>query len=212
MELGRARDDREALVVAHDRERIAADLHDHVIQSLVAVGMGLERITRRIDDAQVRPRLSSYVEVLHDTILRVRATIAYEPGNHVDLRELGVRVASVCREEGEALGFGPELTLHGEPKRVVPAAVGDDVVAVVREGLSNVARHAEAMRASVVLALDGDVLVLEVQDDGRGLGTSARSSGLEHMRRRARAHGGGVEFLVSPGGGTTVRWWVPLSA
>ena len=105
----------------------------------------------------------------------------------------------------------PDVELSGPLDQVVDAQVIDDVVAVAREALSNVARHAEASRAQLSVSLVRSVLTVEVVDDGRGIQTPHRSSGLKYAHRRARRHGGSFEVVAPAGGGTRLVWTFPLS-
>ncbi|MGF7234073.1 MAG: GAF domain-containing protein [Frankia sp.] len=208
LRLAQANADREQVLLLEDRDRIARDLHDHVVQRLFAVAIGLQSLGSAERSPAAATRIATYVDDLDDTIREIRTTIFRlrdrEPGG------LRTRVCDIVDEAGDTLEFAPHLRLDGP----IDSAVGDDtaahLVAVLREALSNVARHARATSVEVRLtAGDGDV-VLEIRDDGVGLGQPARSSGLTNMRERAGACGGSFSAGGLPGGGTLLRWSAPL--
>lgn len=207
-ELGRARRDREELVVAHDRERIARDLHDVVIQRLFATGMGLEGVARLTQDGQVKDRVSRAVDDLDTTIRDIRNTIfGLEMGR--DASGLRADLLRLTAGAAEALGFEPTLRFsgavdHGVPDRVVP-----HVLAVVREGLSNATRHAHASSIDVEVRV-GDEVVVVVADDGIGVGEQTRRSGLVNLRQRAEGLGGRFVLSSEVGAGTRLEWTVPV--
>jgi signal transduction histidine kinase len=119
------------------------------------------------------------------------------------------RLDHLVREQSSALGFAARLRVPGPLASATPARLQDDLMAVVREALSNTARHAQAQHADVLVAL-GDDLRVEVTDDGVGIGTPERSSGLANMQARAEQHGGHLEISEPPSGGTSIRWMVPI--
>jgi signal transduction histidine kinase len=198
----------QALEMSDERARIARDLHDHAIQGIFAVGLGLNALANRSSDADSE-RLAELVQQLDDAISAIRRSIfALRPGSTsgADLRS---RLEHVVRDQSAALGFAARLSVEGAVGSTVPPDVQDDLLAVVREALSNVTRHARAQRVDVIVAVGADVLV-QVDDDGVGVGTPARSSGLANMRTRAERHGGTFDIGDRPGSGTSVRWTVPL--
>lgn len=209
--LDRARGDREALLMLADHDRIAADLHDHVIQELFATGMGLHGMVHLQSEPEHRARLLSYVESLDETIRRIRTTIFQVQRPPPGAPSLRTRLLAVLADERPALGFGPHLEFSGSLDRGVPDDLGDDVVAVLREALSNVARHAHAASAQVRIALAGRVVEVEVSDDGDGIGDPSRSSGLGNLQRRAEAHGGTFSVSSPAAGGTQLRWTALVS-
>jgi signal transduction histidine kinase len=206
--LDRARGDRETLLLLADHDRIAADLHDHVIQQLFATGLGLHGMVPHQSRPEHQKRLFGYVDALDDTIRRIRTTIFQlqvpylEPGG----RGLRERLMAVLDDERSALGFSASIAFSGNLDRDVPADLGDDVVAVLREALSNIARHAHADMAEVRVALVGSVLEVDVTDDGTGIGNVSRSSGLTNLRSRAEAHQGTFETVPPDIAGTHLRW------
>ncbi|HEY8340365.1 MAG TPA: GAF domain-containing sensor histidine kinase [Egibacteraceae bacterium] len=205
------------LALLEDRERIGRDLHDTVIQQLFALGLDLESVAGRLRevDPAVSRRLELAVATLDDVIKEIRSTIFAV--RRPDTAHLVERVTDVVMRASGALGFDPEVAIDaaaGAPS--VPAHVIDELAAVLREALSNVARHARATRAEVTVHVGSDLL-LRVADNGVGLGVmregpSERGGfGLGNMRSRAEALGGVFTIESSPEGGTTLQWQVPLN-
>ena len=200
------------LTVVADRERIARDLHDTVIQRLFAVGLELQSVQPLVpgDAGEV---VDAAVTELDGIIREVRTVVfALEPAPQHPVGLRG-RVNEVCAEAGTILGFAPELTVSGPLDRSVPEDVAAELLAAVREGLANVAHHADAEHCSVVVVVD-DELTLRIVDDGRGLGDPTRRApghGLADMAARAEVFGGWFSTTPAPGGGTAVTWSVPLA-
>lgn len=212
LELARAREDRQQLALVADRERIARDLHDHVIQRLFAVGMSLQAVTGTLEDGPVLERIDRAVDDLDATIRQVRSAIfSLEVQAQHNDATIRARILRVASEASAALGFSPRLQFNGPIDTKVPPELVPDVLAVIRECLSNAARHAEASAAEVAVSVDEDLLVA-VSDNGRGLVESDRSSGLANLRSRAQQHEGDLALTEVPGGGLLVRWRVPLPA
>lgn len=199
---------REELAVVLDRERIARDLHDLVIQQLFATGLMLQTACRVTDDQVVTGRIEAAVTDLDDTIRAIRSTIfALKSTRHWSLRE---SAHSLVREYVPVLRFTPVLRTIGPIDTLVPEALGTHLLAVLREALSNVARHAHGSRATVDIQVSEDDVLLRVVDDGRGLAADRRESGLLNVRRRAHELGGTVVLLPTAPHGTTLEWRVPL--
>lgn len=213
MDRAQAQEDRASLAVLADRDRIALDLHDVVIQRLFATGLTLQGAVRRAVDPEVVQRLNDAVGQLDATIRDIRGTIfdLSHPDEDVSLRGQIRQVATNARP---TLGLRPELTLEGPLDSEVPDPLRPDLVAVLIESLSNAARHSAATHVWVRVALEGEDgdrrLVAEVRDDGRGFDAADHESGLRNMRQRAKAHGGTCTVDSSPGVGTTVRWCVSV--
>jgi len=212
-ELDRAQDDRQQLALVADRERIARDLHDHVIQRLFAVGMALQAASRYINDSAALERISESVDELDATIRDVRSTIF-----SLELRatervpaSLRSRVLDLSGKAAGALGFQPRVQFDGPIDSRVPEDMVHDVLAVVRETLSNTARHAEASMVEVRIAAHDD-LTVTVTDDGKGMGDTTRASGLLNLRTRAESRGGTMTVGGVDGKGTRLQWKVPLPA
>lgn len=200
------------LLVVQDRERIARELHDTVIQRLFATGLSLAGLAGRVDDPELALRLQASVDDLDDTVRHIRTTIfelqrPSEPGRSVR-RELLELVA----EAGESLGFAVSTRFDGPVDTSVDGPLADHLVAVGREALANTVRHSRARRVDFEVQVGDGRLTLLVVDDGVGLPPEFDSAGhgLANLRSRAAELGG--QFTVGPGpdGGCTVRWSVPL--
>jgi len=213
LRLGAAAADREQLAVLGDRDRIARDLHDLVIQRLFATGMSLEGAIRGMQPAEKADRVRQAVDDLDGTIKEIRTSIfaLQNPAPHVGE---GPRLAMLGVAHGAAatLGFEPRVVFHGAVDTLVPQAVAEQMVAVLRESLSNVARHAAATTVSVAVTAEPGRVELLVVDDGKGLPDNGRRSGLANLERRASDLGGTFDATAGPAGGTTVRWCVPLGS
>ena len=202
--------DRQRLAVLEDRDRIARDLHDLVIQRLFAIGLTIQSAARDArGPAQVR--LEGAVDDLDDTIKDVRRTIFQLHGRSAaGSGRLAGEVDAAVTDARTSLGFVPRLRTRGALSGV-DGEVAADVVAVLREALSNVARHAGATRVEVLLEA-GPPLVLRVSDDGVGLPPGpGRRSGLANLAERAERHGGSLVLAPGPAGGTVLTWSVPGS-
>jgi signal transduction histidine kinase len=197
------------LALLEDRDRIAMDLHDHVIQELFAIGMNFEAAALRSTDADLAARIRRGVESIDATIRRIRSSIfQLRVPSRGELRD---RILQLNGELSEVLGFVPGLTVSGPLGNLQDAALVDDVVASLRESLTNVARHAHATAVTVDLVVGDGQLTMTVTDNGLGLPVSTnRRSGLANLRARAEHHAGSFEIGAAPGGGTAVRWTVRL--
>jgi len=207
---GRVRD----LTLIEDRERIAADLHDTVIQRLFATGLALQGTVRAIDDADAARRVQDSVEDLDDTIRQIRSTIFALQAPRLAGRGLRNEILALATEAAASLRFEPRVRLDGPLDRGVPAHVGDHLLAVLREALSNVVRHAGATHVQLLVVATVNSLVATVIDDGVGPGTGERAggNGIANLRHRAEALGGHLALSSGEGGkGTVLRWEVPLA-
>jgi signal transduction histidine kinase len=209
LELAERRRDAERLVVLEDRDRIAKDLHDTVIQRLFAIAMTLMSAMKITQKRDVAVRVQRAVDDLDDTIRQVRSTVFALQATGEDEPTLRSRLFGVIDGATESLGFAPAMRLDGLLDTVVDEATGEHLIAVLREALSNAARHAHATRVDVSVAAAADLL-LRVADDGVGIPETGRRSGLANMASRAKTLGG--EFDVRPGEtcGTVLEWRVPL--
>jgi signal transduction histidine kinase len=218
LELADGRENQQRMILLEDRDRIARDLHDHVIQRLFAAGLAVESVAARPGSDETSLRLRRVVTELDETIRQIRTSIFQLRGPMT--AEVGTTrsaVLSVVSELEPVLGFEPRVTFAGPVDLAAPDASVDDLIAALREALTNVARHAKARCVDVAVAATTDSLVLEVTDDGVGIGDGSRWSGLANLRARAEHHGG--TFTIGPIAeppmdnyrqGTLLRWTIPL--
>ena len=196
--------------VLDDRDRIARDLHDRVIQRIYAVGMSLHGAVRLPERAQVVERVSRAVDELDATITQIRSAI-FELGDAALPGGLRQAILHLSEELEGTLGSRPEVRFEGTVDNAVPQQVGDHVLAVVREGLTNAGKHSGASRYVVTLVVT-DRLVLWIEDNGTGieLPLARPGLGLVNIRERAEKLDGSFEIHPAPGGGTRLVWSVPL--
>jgi two-component system, NarL family, sensor histidine kinase DevS len=196
------------LDVVTDRDRIARDLHDHVIQRLFAVGLALQGTVLRASDSEVRQRLSDAVDDLQGVIQEIRTTIFDLHGAPQGITRLRQRIDEAIAQFG---GSGLRTTVqYVGPLSVVDCTLADHAEAVIREAVSNAVRHAEATTITVRLKIEDD-LCIEVRDNGRGMPDEFTGSGLTNLRRRAAQAGGEFTIERTPTtGGTLLRWSAPL--
>jgi signal transduction histidine kinase len=214
IELADRRAAAERLSVYEDRDRIARDLHDLVIQRLYATGMSLEGTMPMITRPEVADRITNAVDAMDETIKVIRTTIfALQSRGGNTGPKLRTEIVALAEDAASALGFSPALRLgsgldsHGNPD------VAEQALAVLREALSNVARHAKATRVDVTADVDGNgMLTLRVVDNGIGIGPMTRRSGLLNLANRAEELGGEMLVTSPEGGGTELEWRVPLVA
>jgi signal transduction histidine kinase len=206
LELSDARDvvQREARI--EDRDRIAGDLHDHVIKELFALGMGLQGLASVTKRQEHVDRINDYVRSLDRVVNTIRTTIFQIQRHRLGTAGLQARILTVAGEQTPELGYSPQIHFAGPLDLTVQASLADDILAVTREGLANCARHAQASRVEISLVLTETVVTLKIIDDGHGIGTTTRSSGLTNMRRMAEHHGGSFTVTASDAGGTELVW------
>ncbi|WP_086002637.1 GAF domain-containing sensor histidine kinase [Nocardiopsis chromatogenes] len=212
LELAKARGRAERLSVLEDRDRIARDLHDVVIQRMFAVALSLMGCVDRISAPEPARRVQQAVDDLDDTIRQTRSTV-FEL-RHADEERLWprARILDAVGAATDHLGFPPALRLEGPIDGTVSDELCEEVVAVLNEALSNAARHARASCVDVeVHAVVGGDLTVEVRDDGVGLPEDGRRSGLDNLAERAARHGGAFTAHRRPEGGTRLVWRVPAS-
>jgi signal transduction histidine kinase len=205
MELAEARVDQVLLAQAEDHDRIAGDLHDHVIQELFALGMQLQSQAARGDPATAE-RVNGYVGTLDEVIRNIRTSIFGLQQPRQAPAALQARVMEIIEEHAPQLGFTASVSFTLPPGPGPDESLAHDILAVTREALSNCARHARATAVTIALALQDGLITLDVTDNGRGLGTPARSSGLASMRRRAERNGGTLQITAPASGGTRLTW------
>ena len=211
------------LEVLEDRHRIARDLHDHVIQRLFAIGMSMQvlQAARADEDGgddsndPVAARLEQVTVDLDRTIAQIRTSIfdlQTAPGHH-DTSTLRRRVLDIVSELSTHAPIAPSVQFTGPVDTVVPDRLGPHIDAVLREGLSNALRHADAEHITVSVSAD-DVLTVEISDDGKGIGSDVAYRGLQNLTRRAEENDGTFDIETrlgrGAGSGTTLTWSVPL--
>jgi signal transduction histidine kinase len=198
------------LDVYEDRDRIARDLHDHVIQRVFAAGLALQAVLPRVDDAQARSRVGFVVRQLDDTVRDIRTTI-FDLKTTADADAGGSvrrRLLDIVNETADGI-LEPTVRMSGAIDTLVTGELAADVEAVVREGVSNAARHSGGGHVTVTLDV-ADEVVVEIVDDGRGIDPQAARSGLRNLEQRAGGHGGQSAVEVVRDGGTRLRWSAPL--
>ena len=211
MELAERRRDVEQIAMLQDRDRIARDLHDLAIQRLFATGMTLQSAGRFIEHSEASERVARAVDDLDETIKIIRSTIfGLRSREQADESGLRSRVVRVVGEMAPMLGYAPSLRMEGLLDTQVPKEISDHVIAVLSEALTNVARHAHAGHAEVVLETDGREIRLSVTDDGVGIPPGGRRSGLRNMAERAEQLNGTLQVTSPAGGGVSLVWCVPV--
>jgi signal transduction histidine kinase len=211
LELAEHRREAERVAVFEDRDRIARDLHDLVIQRLYATGMSLQGAMSLVTTPELGQRVSSAVDALDETIREIRSSIfALQARPEVRPVGLRTRILQVAEEMTGALTFPPALQLDGRLDDDVPDDVAEHLLSALREALSNAARHADASAVDVRVRAAAE-LCLTVRDNGKGIQDTARRSGLGNLEQRARKLGGSLSITTPPGGGTQLEWQVPLA-
>jgi signal transduction histidine kinase len=203
-----ALEDREQMAVVSDRDRIARDLHDVVIQRLFATGLHMQSIRSAVSDDDVRARIDQSVKDLDQTIRDIRGTIfelQTRPQN-----SLRTEIRDAVRALLPELGFAPSVETTGPVDTSVDQQIQQQLVSVLREALSNVSRHADATKVSVELQVTPTHLRLRVSDNGKGLPEDRTEYGLRNARRRAVLLGGALDLWPNEPTGTTFVWSVPL--
>jgi signal transduction histidine kinase len=209
IELAEARAEQQRAVMLDERQRIAADLHDHVIQRLFAAGLSLQALAATLGPGPAANRALATVADLDETITQIRTSIfQLHQAPQATPRGVRARLLEVVAQEAPVLGFEPAVRFSGL-LNILPDEVADDLVAVLREALSNIARHAHACRVEIDLTAGTEQITLEVHDDGVGLGPTTRRSGLANLRRRAEHYGGTLALASRHPTGTCLTWSVP---
>ncbi|MGH3518563.1 MAG: GAF domain-containing protein [Haloechinothrix sp.] len=209
---------RHRLSLYQERDRIARELHDVIVQRLYAAGMQLDRVRRRMSKRFARAdaaRLGEAVDQLDETIEEIRDTVrtlrTAEPEHQPEKRaiDLAESARGEVRVAGELLGYPPTLELSGELADI-PAERADHIRAALREALSNVVRHSGASETRVELHRDADGVRLRVRDNGCGVPRDVAKRGLAHLAERAQAAGGRYYVNSSPTQGTLLAFDLPL--
>lgn len=208
LRLASGRADRERLATLEDRSRIARDLHDHVIQRLFGAGLSLQALSGSLPDDASRAKLAEQVDALDSAIAEIRTAIftmtAQQDSERPSLRH---RIIDLLSETEGMFDKPPVLSFFGAIDLMVPAALADDIAAVVREGLTNVARHAAAEYVTVSVGFADGAVTVEIVDDGVGVPAEAgTASGTANLARRAEAWNGSFALEPGEGRGTVLRW------
>jgi signal transduction histidine kinase len=212
LELAQARAEQRRAEMFDERERIAADLHDHVIQRLFGAGLALQGVAATLGQSRNADRVLTTIKDLDETISQIRTTIfQLQLDGETTRRGLRAAVLDVVADATPALGFDPAVRFAGVLEGTVPDDLADDLLAVVREALSNVARHARASSVEAEITAKDGTVILTVSDDGIGLQAGSRRSGLANLERRARRHGG--QFTLEPRSpsGTRLCWTAQIT-
>jgi signal transduction histidine kinase len=196
-----------------ERERIARELHDTVMQRLFASGLTIQSAARLTTQPEVAERLHRAIDDLDATVREIRSVIFELHTDHGPDGTLTQTILDVCSESRRVLECEPEVRIAGPVDHLVSADIGDHLLAVLREALTNVARHATADTVTVEVAVRDGGLILTVEDDGVGPDPARRGGrGLSNMGARASALGGEVAMGARRPRGTRLRWSVPLPA
>jgi PAS domain S-box-containing protein len=196
------------IAVGAERDRIARNLHDNVIQRLFGTGLQLQAALMRPD---IEDRVALAVDEIDEVIREIRTTIFALQTPRVLLEGLELSLRSVVGESARLLGHDPVVTVVGDPDRV-PHELAFEVLVVTRELLSNVTKHAHARSTQVRLEVTNEAMTLMVDDDGSGYDPPPERSGrgVDNLSARAAERGGRFVMSPVPGGGTSARWCVPL--
>jgi signal transduction histidine kinase len=211
IETSRLHDQVRVLTVLDDRDRIARDLHDRVIQRIFAVGMTLQGVARMPDPAGATDRIDRAVDELDATIAEIRSAI-FELGESSVPGGLRQSIKQLTEEMAPTLGVRPEITFSGTIDNSISNRTADHVLAVVREALTNAGKYANATTYRIKLRVEDDI-VLEVIDDGVGFDPRTRSAtglGLANLANRAEKLGGTCQVFSRAEEGTRLVWTVPL--
>lgn len=196
--------------VHEDRDRLARDLHDTVIQRLFGVGLNLQSMAGRASDDTAK-RLGAAVAEIDQVIHQVRSTI-YELGMTGQSRGIRDNVITLVRELDTIVGFEVQVSLEGPVDASISDQVAEHLLATVRESVTNIGRHANATQALVHLVVEGDQCRLTISDNGVGIGSSEPGGGLglTNLRRRAEKLNGTFSIEEAENGGTSLVWQVPV--
>ncbi|MET9634066.1 GAF domain-containing protein, partial [Lentzea sp. NPDC006480] len=194
--------------VLEDRDRIARDLHDHVIQRLFATGMSLQGALTWVTHPEARRRVTKAVSQLDQTVLEIRTSIFDLQADSGDTG-LRRRLLNIVAEITEDAELSPVIRMSGTIDSLVPDYIGEHAEAVVRETVSNALRHARATELTLTVEA-GDALIITMVDNGLGMPPDVARSGLRNLEQRAAELNGALTVGEEPGGGTRVTWRVPL--
>ena len=210
LELDRIHRLREQLVVFTDRDRIARDLHDVVIQRLFAAGLSIQSLRRFTTGESALSRIDSVTKELDETIRDLRNTIYSLRADSGEPELLSSRILQTVRNVARPLPFAPHLALTGDVDSIVDDTTTTHLLAVISEALSNAVRHSGAQAIRVSVTVTDATLILTVEDNGRGFSDAATpGNGLANMEHRARELNGSLTITSVPKKGTTLVWSVP---
>ena len=209
LELARVHRLREELLVFTDRDRIARDLHDLVIQRLFAAGLSVQSLTRFTKDEQATERIRNITGELDEAIRSLRDTIYSLKSSSGETELLSGRIRRVTRSSAKSMPFTPRLIITGPVDAVTPDKA-DNVVAVVSEGLSNAIRHSGADTISVSVGVVKGRVTVVITDNGAGFAEPEKRRGLANLEDRARMLDGECTITSAPDAGTSLEWSVPL--
>jgi signal transduction histidine kinase len=210
LELARAHRMREQLAVFTDRDRIARDLHDLVIQRLFAAGLSIQSLRRLTTGEQAARTLQTVTAELDEVIRELRNTIYSLNGSATEKELLSSRVLQAVRSAARSLRFVPRLTLTGPIDAIRDEETAANILAVVTEGLSNAVRHSGADSIRVSVSVDDGFVCVMVQDNGAGFSVRTPGNGMTNMQDRASKLGGTFEVTSSPETGTALTWKAPV--
>lgn len=199
------------LTLAGERERIARDLHDTVLQRLFGLGLELQATAIRAQHDALTDRIEHAVDEI-DLIIREIRTAVFTLGSAGRDGSLGQELSTVTAQAKRVLGYSPRVRMDGPVETATTPEVRTELMASLREALTNVARHANATEAEIELVAT-DLLTLRVLDNGRGVPSefdTNSGNGLRNMAERAKLLGGGCSLRARPERGTELQWWVPL--
>jgi two-component system, NarL family, sensor histidine kinase DevS len=209
LDLLKANQLREEHALFIDRERIARDLHDLVIQRLFAAGLTIQGLRRTTTDPLSHERIANVTAELDGCIRQLRDTIYALHSQRPDQELLSGRVLRTVQKTASAAGFSPRIELSGPVDNAVSDEVAEQLLPVLHESVSNAVKHSGAQDIYVLLAVQENEVVLTVRDNGRGFENPERPSGLNNMKNRASRLGGVCIVESSQDMGTSVTWAVP---
>jgi two-component system, NarL family, sensor histidine kinase DevS len=208
LELAEKQNTQRQLDLLADRDRIARDLHDHVIQRLFATGLSLQGTLRMIGDTEARKRVQYCVGQLDQTVTEIRTSI-FDLHTAEEVESLRRTLLDVVSELTDGSDVSPSVRMSGAVDTLVPPEIAPHAEAALREGLSNALRHARARNIVVTIEAARD-LIVDVLDDGVGVPETLARSGLANIENRATAFGGSLTICPGQGRGTRFTWQVPI--
>ena len=208
LELSQARADQMALARMEDHDRIAGDLHDHVVQELFALGIGMQGLASRTDRPEHAERIRTYIDAIDKVIIKIRNTIFQLYAGEQRPGSLQEQLLEILSEHSLRVGLTASIRFAGPIDTSVDTELASDILAVTREALTNSARQAGA--AELSLSLADDLVTLDITDNGRGLDVHDETNGLASIRLHAERHGGTLVLGRSDGGGTRLTWTARL--